>query len=48
MDLSYAKAEYERIMKLFAWMQIDSKSLFGNIDKVLTTFSQIEKLNNEY
>lgn len=47
-DLSYAKAEYERIMKLFAWMQIDSKSLFGNIDKVLTTFSQIEKLNNEY
>lgn len=43
-DLSYAKAEYNRIIKLFAWMQIDSKSLFGNLDKVQTTFSQIEKL----
>ena len=41
-DLSYAKSEYERIMKLFKWMNIDGKSLFGNINKVKSTFTQIE------
>ncbi len=41
-DLSYAKSEYERIMKLFTWMNINSKSLFGNTDKVQSIFKQIE------
>ena len=44
-DLSYAKSEYERIMKLFMWMDIDSKSLFGSIDKVQSILSQIENFN---
>lgn len=43
MDLSYAKSEYERIMKLFTWMEIDPKSLFANTDKVQMIFSKMEQ-----
>ena len=43
MDLSYAKSEYERIIKLFTWMGIDPKSLFANTDKVQIIFSKMEQ-----
>ena len=43
MDLSYAKSEYERIIKLFTWMGIDPKSLFVNTDKVQIIFSKMEQ-----
>ena len=43
-DLSYAKSEYDRIIKLFVWMGIDHKSLFKDTDKVQSILTQIDKL----
>lgn len=47
-DLGYAKSEYERLQKLFQWMDINSKSLFAHIDRVKVALSQIEKLESKY
>jgi hypothetical protein len=43
-DLSYAKSEYDRIIKLFVWMGIDHKSLFKGTDQVQTIFTRIDTL----
>ena len=43
-SISYAKCEYQRMMKLFSWMGIDSGELLRGIDYVEDSFQKILNL----
>jgi hypothetical protein len=43
-DTSYITTEYLKIQSLFAWMNIDSRSMLYGLDQVLTTCRKINEL----
>ena len=46
-DTNYITTEYLKIQSLFAWMNIDSRSMLYGLDQVLATCQKINELNAE-